>query len=455
MNSERLYLGIDVGGTKVQASLVEESGGIVGRQRCKTPTDGGPQQVLAAVEEAIQDVLGKADVGPKHLAAIGIAVPGVVDPAAGRVVLTPNMNLTGAAVESHLEGKFDLPVALGNDCNLGTLGEKWLGSARQAESVMGIFVGTGIGGGFVRKGELWRGAREAASEIGHIVIEIDGPVCGCGNRGCLEALAGRRAIERDIRQAVADGRKTVLTKLTEGDLSSIRSGPIRRALDEDDQLTTEIIRRASEVLGYGCLTVRHLLDPEVIVLGGGLVEACGDFVMPIVQQIVASDRLPGAREGGRVLRSALGDDAVVLGAAAAARMRLGRSPFDEQFAVNPDYPQIAPPGFGQITIAEKSYGHDIYISVRGKVKKRSKSLAKQLYGSSHTVGPEELEKVCKGGPEVLFVGTGHSGLVELTEEARRYLDQRSIKCEALPTPKAAAAYNKSPRRKAALMHVTC
>ena len=323
----RLYLGVDVGGTKIQASVAEESGAIRGRQRCPTPRDVGPEQVLAAIERLVEQVLDQQKLDASKLAAMGVAVPGVVDPELGRIVVTPNMTLTGVALGSHLEARFHVPVALGNDCNLGALGETWLGSARRANSALGIFVGTGIGGGFVRKGKLWRGAREAAGEIGHIVMQIGGPKCGCGNHGCLEALASRTAIENQLRAAVGAGRQTVLTELLGGDLQVIRSSALRQALDKEDPLVTETLRHTSEILGYACLTVRHLIDPEVIVLGGGVIEACSDFVLPIVENIVGSDQLPGARPGGRVLASALGDDAVSLGAVALARMSIGRSPF--------------------------------------------------------------------------------------------------------------------------------
>jgi len=454
-NSERPYLGVDIGGTKLQASLVGESGEIAGRLRCPTPREGGSSAVLEALEKVMAHLLEEEGVEPGELAAIGIAVPGVVDPDAGRVIVTPNMSLTGVAIRSHLEEKFGVPVAVGNDCNLGALGEQWLGSARQADSVVAILVGTGIGGGFVEKGRLWRGARESASEIGHIVMQIDGPQCGCGNRGCLEALASRSAIERDVRQAIAAGRETVLTTMVPGDLDVIKSGMLRRALALNDELVTEIMGRASEVIGYACLTVRHLIDPEVIVLGGGVVEACGEMMLPIIQQIVAADRLPGAREGGGVLLSALGDDAVVIGAVALARMLVGRSPFKKAFAVTSEYRKIDGSDFGEVTVGKRTYNRDIYVRVDGKVKKRDKTTARATYGSSHTVGPKELEKLCKGGPEVLFVAAGHSGKLELNEESRRYLSQRSIACETLPTPKAVEAYNRSTRRKAILVHVTC
>jgi glucokinase len=454
-DQQRLYLGVDVGGTKVQASLVRESGEIIGRERCPTPRKRGPERVVAAIEKAMDDIVQKNGISPNDLTAMGIAVPGVVDPDRGIVVVAPNMPLTGVALGSLLEARFKAPIIIGNDGNFGALGETWLGSARKARSAMYICVGTGIGAGLVLRGKLWRGDRESAGEIGHMIMQVDGPKCGCGNHGCFEALASRTAIERDIREAVAAGRPSVLVELAGGDLSVIRSGMIRKALDVEDELVTGVMRRASEVLGYACVNVRHLIDPAAIVLGGGVVEACSDFIMPIVDNIVGRDPLPGARDGGRVLLSALGDDAVVLGAVAAARKLVGRSPFKKRFVVKPKYPEITRIGFGEITVDDDTFSQDIYIAVNGKVKNRDESSAKELFGSAHVVGPKELEKVCKGGPEVLFIGAGKSSRVKLTDEARRFLDQRSIECEMLPTVKAVESYNKSTRRKAALMHVTC
>jgi glucokinase len=332
---QRLYLGVDIGGTKIQASLVAESGTILGRQREPTPRPAssalnGPEEVLASVEEVMQDVLAEAKLKTTDLTAIGVAVPGVVEPKSGNVVVTPNMCLTGVAIGSHLESCFRVPVVIGNDANLGAYGEAWLGAARDARSALAIWVGTGIGAGFIQKGKVWRGARESAGEIGHIVMQIGGPVCGCGNYGCLEALASRTAIERDIRAGLAAGGTSKLTKISGGELTVIRSGAIRKALKAQDPLVTGILHRAAETLGYACLTVRHLIDPEVIVLGGGLIEACSNYMMPIIQNIVGADRLPGARDGGHVLLSELGDDAVVLGAVALARRSVGRSPFKRQ-----------------------------------------------------------------------------------------------------------------------------
>ncbi len=448
----RTYIGIDVGGTKIQVSVVEESGTILGRERATTPRDVGPEEVVAAIEKLTDKVLKQNDVRACDLSGIGIAVPGVVDPDAGLVVVTPNMSLTGVAVGEHLETRFGIPVALGNDCNLGTLGEAWLGSARKARSVVGILVGTGIGAGFVRNGKVWRGARESAGEIGHMVMQIGGPKCGCGNQGCLEALASRTAIERDLREAVAAGRKTVLTESRGDDMRVIRSSELRRALDVGDELVTEVMRHAAEVLGYACLSVRHLIDPEVIVLGGGVIKACSDYMLPIVEHIVGSDQLPGAREGGGVRLSTLGDDAVVLGAVALARRRAGRNPFKKRFSVRPFYPRITAVDEGSITVGRKTYSQDVLLLADGSVEKRKKS-AKRHADQAHAITVKELAKLCGGGPETLFLGTGHGGQLELDEEGQRFLGHRSIQWTTAPTSEAAAAYNKSKKRKAALLHV--
>lgn len=450
----RTYVGVDIGGTKIQASLVEESGTILGRERATTPRECGHGEVVVAIEKLVDNVLKQNDFRTSDLSGIGIAVPGVVEPDTGHVVVTPNMSLSGVPLGEHLEQRFQAPVALGNDCNLGALGEAWLGSGRKARSMVAILVGTGIGAGFVRNGKLWRGARESAGEIGHMVMQIGGPKCGCGNCGCLEALASRTAIERDLHEAVAAGRKTSLTESRGDNLRVIRSSELRRALDAGDELVTEVMRRAAEVLGYACLNVRHLIDPEVIVLGGGVIKACSDYMLPIVEHIVGSDQLPGAREGGEVRVSALGDDAVVLGAVALAQRRAGRNPFKKRFSVRPVYPRVTADDEGAITVGRKTYCRDVILLADGSVEKRKKT-SKRHPERAHAISTKELARICAGGPETLFIGTGACGEPQLSEEGQRFLRQRSIGWTSDLTPAVAAAYNKSKKRKAALLHAGC
>jgi len=446
------YVGVDVGGTNITCALVEPSGAIVARHRARTPRTGTPRHTLDMIVGAVAKLLAQAEAEAPQVQAIGLGIPGLVDPEQGRVIVTPNMNLTGLKVVPPLAKKFGIPVVLDNDVNLGTLGEQWLGAARKADSAVGIFVGTGIGGGLICDGQLVRGARHAAGEIGHMVMEVDGPLCGCGNKGCLEALASRSAIERDIRDAVAAGRKTILTDLLGGDLSSIRSKALQRALDAEDELVSAVMRRAARFLGFACLSVRHLLDPEVIVLGGGVMEACGSFVMPVVEEVMDSDSLTAGRESARVVRSELGDDAVVLGAVALAQAAVGSGPEAEKAT---EYPAVSDYQFGRLTVGGEVYRRDVYILVDGKVKKRKKALAKEVYGTSHKIGPEELSKVCEGRPDVLVIGSGEDGQARLTDEARGFLRERGITVRIAVSAQAAEKYNRAEGRKAALFHLTC
>jgi glucokinase len=450
-----LYVGVDVGGTNIAAALVRESGEVVARGKRRTPQEGTPGQSLEQILGAIDDVLGEAKVAADGLTGIGLGIAGPVEPETGRVVKTPNMNLGGLQVVAPVEERFGVPAALGNDVNVGTLGEWWLGAARGARSAFGIFVGTGIGGGLIIDGKLVTGARNAAAEVGHMVMELDGPLCGCGNRGCFEAMASRTAIERDIREAIDSGRESAIAELLDGDLSRVKSGALKKALAAGDGLVTEVMNHACEVLGYACLSVQHLIDPEVIVLGGGVVEACGDFVMPIVEKILREDPFLGGQPGGRVVESQLGDDAGVLGAVALAMARLGRMPEAALTDPLPHYPTIQGTEFGSVTIDGRTYEKDVCIRAGGKVKRRKKKPVKAQYGTSHKIGPAELNKVCKGDPELLVVGTGQSGSAALTPDGAEFLAEHGIRVVAVPTPRAIEEFNRAEGRKAALLHVTC
>jgi glucokinase len=242
-----------------------------------------------------------------------------VEPEGGRILAAPNIDLEGVPIASKLRKRFGLGVILGNDVNLGTLGEQWLGAAKGAENVVAIFPGTGVGGGVIAAGKLMLGAYGAAAELGHIIVDPHGPACGCGNRGCLEALASRSAIEREIRRAVRSGEKSLVIELAGGKLDVIKSKVLAKALKKKDPLVVRVMRRASEALGLACVTLRHAFDPELFVFGGGLIEACGDFILPVVQKSLDGDPLFRKVPGCRAIPSRLGDDAVILGAVALAK----------------------------------------------------------------------------------------------------------------------------------------
>ncbi|GHT44309.1 glucokinase [Planctomycetales bacterium] len=333
------YIGVDVGGTKIQASLIKENGEVIANNRQDTPRNCKSGITLNAIEDAVRSLLFDYQLEAKSIDGIGIAVPGVVVPETGYVVVTPNMNLSEVELGKVMTKRLGKKVTVGNDCNLGTLGEYWIGAGKNAKSVVGIFVGTGIGSGIVIDGKVVGGAGCSAGEIGHIVVStpvknwkkfMDSdkppirkklPKCGCGNYGCLESLASRTAIERFIREAVADGTKSQIKAINDG-APVIKSGTLLKALKAEDKLVTAVIRYASTVIGYACLTVRHLIDPEVIVLGGGVIEACHNFMLPIINEVVENDQLAVAPSNRRIEVAALGDNAVVVGAAALAKEKV-------------------------------------------------------------------------------------------------------------------------------------
>jgi glucokinase len=245
-----------------------------------------------------------------------------MNPETGVVYNPPNLpGWDEIALGPRLAEALGVPVAVENDVNLGTLGEFALGAGRGTRDMVGIFVGTGVGGGLILDGALRSGFRHAAAEVGHMIVLADGPVCGCGKRGCLESVASRTAIERDIRLGLAAGRQSAIPKLMKG-RGRMSSGVLAKALLSGDPLVSEVLGKAQWYLGLHVASVVNLVDPEMIVLGGGVVEALGDgFLEPVrltarqyyIQQTDA--------EKVRIVAAQLGDLAGVLGAAVLARQK--------------------------------------------------------------------------------------------------------------------------------------
>jgi glucokinase len=306
--ARNFYVGVDVGGTKIVAALTDRKGRILSREKTPTPRGVKPKQILKVIGGLIKSVVAQHGLRLKDILGVGIGAPGIIDPKGRRVVSAPNISLSGYALADKLFGVLGVEVRLGNDVNLGVLGERWLGGAKGAANLVGIFPGTGVGGGVIVGGRMLLGAHGAAAELGHLIVEPGGPFCGCGNRGCLEALASRSAIERDIRRA----RGT-------RDKSPIKSKVLAKGLKRKDKIITGVMRRASEHLGSACVSLRHTFDPELFLFGGGLIEACGAFILPIVQKALDAD--PFFKKVGRcrVVASKLGDDATILGAVALVR----------------------------------------------------------------------------------------------------------------------------------------
>ena len=266
--------GIDLGGTKIQAVVLDTRDEVLGDARRPTPTAGGPEAVAAEMADAMADACAAAGVGPAALSGVGVGSPGVIDSAAGTVGQAGNLPDWDAPfpLSERLSTSIGAPVRLGNDVSVATMAEFELGAAREHGSLLGVFWGTGVGGGVVLDGELWEG-RGAAGEIGHMVVKKDGRRCPCGRRGCMEAYAGRGSMEARARKLhnKGKGRKTELFKImkTRG-RDRLTSGIWARALEHGDKLAIEIVDEAIDALGNGVASAVNLLDVEAVVIGGGL-----------------------------------------------------------------------------------------------------------------------------------------------------------------------------------------
>src|SRR5215216_27589 len=293
--------GIDLGGTKIQAVVTDEQHEVLGSSRHPTPITGGPADVTLAMITALREAADEAGVGPGELTAAGVGSPGVVDDAAGTVTSARNLpDWEGTyPLAEKLEAALTAPIGLSNDVNVATLEEFELGAGKPFRSILGVFWGTGVGGG---------------GEIGHMVVKSDGRRCPCGRIGCMEAYAGRGAMEARAREKVADGEKTVLFDIMEEKgKPRLASGIWERALARDDKLAHQLVDRAVDAIGVAVASALNLLDVEAVVIGGGLglrlgepyVDRIRDAMMP---HLFADHRPP------EVLLASLGDLGGAVGA---------------------------------------------------------------------------------------------------------------------------------------------
>jgi glucokinase len=319
-----IVLGIDLGGTKILATVIDQQGRILGDSKRKTKPHKGVDAVIERIAKTAVEAVEDAGLDFELVQAIGIGAPGVADYHTGVIEFAPNLqDWVNVPLGPRLEAMLGVPVVVANDVNAGTFGEATAGAARGFRSVVGLFPGTGIGGGIVLDGKLWRGARNAAAELGHMVVMIDGPLCGCGRRGCIEGLASRTAIERDIRGEIRGGRASLITELVDLDDERITSGTLAKALKKGDGLVTDVLQRASYHLGILTAAVVNALDPECVVYGGGLVEACADFMLPIIRDTTYHYLIrPVDPEHLPILEAQLGDNATAIGAAMLASVSL-------------------------------------------------------------------------------------------------------------------------------------
>jgi glucokinase len=313
-----LFLGIDLGGTKIVAGLVERTGRILAKEYRDTEAAEGPAAVFDRLIEATAEILAARSVEISEVTAIGVAAPGPIDVASGTVTAPPNLpGWHDVPLAALIQERLSLPAYLGNDANAAALAEFTFGAGRGCRHMIYVTASTGIGGGFVLNGRLYQGGAGAAGEIGHMTLLPDGPLCGCGNRGCLEAFASGTAIAREARERVSRGVPTLIVDLVGGDLTQISAKVVAQAADQGDIEAQEILSEAMGYLGIGLANLVNLFNPQIIVVGGGLTNM-GERLFNPVRRMINRRAFPVSARTVEVCPAQLGSDVGLLGAAAVA-----------------------------------------------------------------------------------------------------------------------------------------
>jgi glucokinase len=326
---ERRYVvGVDLGGTKILAAVVDGNGKIVGESKMPTLPASSADELVHRMSDTVRQAVKTAGVSGKMVLAVGVGAPAPVDPKTGFVFHAPNIPMIrDFPLGERLSKVLGMPVFVDNDVNVGTVGEHALGAGRGTKDMVGIFVGTGVGGGVIVDGRLRSGFRNSAGEVGHMVVgykgQSDEPICGCGRPGCLEAYASRTAIERDIRSAIVGGRETVVADLLRKDgRGRITSGVLAKALEQGDAVVTEVMEQVTTYLSVHVASIVNFFDPEMVVFGGGVTEALGEQLLAPIRRDAPKWYIKKVDADAVCIVSAqLGDYAGVLGAATIARQR--------------------------------------------------------------------------------------------------------------------------------------
>jgi glucokinase len=316
---DQYWVGFDLGGTKMLAMVFDSKLNAVGKERKKTRGFEGQKVGIARIISTIEAALKDAGVNPKQCRGIGVGAPGPLDLEKGILLETPNLGWSNVKLAKILEEHFRCPAILGNDVDIGTYGEYRFGAARKARCVVGLFPGTGIGGACIYEGRMIRGVNFSCMEIGHIPIQPQGPNSGAGLRGTLESLASRLAISSAAAAAAYRGDAPHLLSIAGTDVANIRSAALAQSVALGDKAVEEIIRQAGAWMGIGLASAVHLLAPDVILLGGGLVEAMPDVLTEEIEKSLKKHLMPSFKKSFEIRTASLGDYAGVTGAAAWAQ----------------------------------------------------------------------------------------------------------------------------------------
>jgi glucokinase len=325
--AKKLYLGVDLGGTSMRAGVIDKDGTLLGMEKRKTHPELGAAGVLERLVKTITNAAKAADVKLKNIGGIGIGVPGPIDAKKGivRVAVNLGKDWTNYPLGPKLEAELGVPIYLDNDVRVGAIGEFKYGAGRNVKDMIAVFVGTGIGGGIVLDGKLRGGFRGGAGEVGHTIVAADNGIIGkTGHAGTVEPLAARTGMERMIRELVESGRQSVVPDLIEGlGEGRLTSSVIYEALKQKDEVMQETLAHSQYILGLLAANLVNILDPEMIVFGGGVTERLGDkFVAPIRQTAYANFINKTNAKAVKIVPAALKDASGVVGAAVLARENL-------------------------------------------------------------------------------------------------------------------------------------
>lgn len=318
---EQFLIGLDVGGTNVRMGIITSEGKVLKRVQYTTDVSKGG---LALFERLVSNLKGLIQENFKEsnqLLGIGIGVAGPIDMKRGLIMEPPNLpDLKGFPLRDFLKEKIFSPIAIENDANAFTLGEGWVGAAKGCKDYCGITLGTGVGGGIVVEGEILHGAEGMAGEVGHMVIDPEGPLCGCGGRGCLEVYASGTGIRRMALEAIKKGKGKGILKWSGGDAKKVTSENIFEAAQSGDVTAKKIFKEMGRYLGLGLVNLIHLFNPEKIVIGGKVSQAW-DYFIGSAKETVQERSMEGPREKLQIVQAECCDDAGMLGAAYSALKR--------------------------------------------------------------------------------------------------------------------------------------
>jgi glucokinase len=326
MPRQRFIIGVDLGGTNIVVGAMSEDGDRqIGMQSRPTQPERGVDAVVesmaAMVEETIAGVAREAGARRDEILGVGIGAPGPLDRARGIVVVAPNLGWRDYPLRDEISARVALPATLDNDANCATLGEWWQGAARGARHVVGLTIGTGIGGGIIIDGRLHHGVCDVAGEIGHTTIDLTGRYCRCGNYGCLEAYASGPAIAQRAREALERDEISSLHRMVDGDLSRLTAATVYEAAKMGDPVARELVRDTATFLGAGIANLLNLFNPDVVVIAGGVTQAGEPLFDPLRAEVRRRAFRP-AVDACRIVPGELPGTAGVVGAVATFRESL-------------------------------------------------------------------------------------------------------------------------------------